>query len=326
MEIRTQIDSVGAVEGIFSNLFFSLFPQEDARMHFGYSKISPVIGRRGLPGWYLWFQGKQGSFKLELLGNLPDPEDPRNAFTEEPIIGSQMVIRYYPSEEESILDSYSCYEQMVRLSSLFDHTGTPTVEGTDHIRDSFFTVGFLNVRTDLSRSFLELECVAPERWIDYRSEGVYLKNGQESEFEAVPPGGLDRDVPGWVLSHQLFDKIMLGLGYVYRASPISVFLSKERAFTFTIDGNNRVTKQDAAELSQFHLIVAFETSRTEAAKIGPQLYKESVRRGLQLANLKLLGEWDQPPFKANWINPDWWWTKEMTFSGPTAFHCCGHDH
>lgn len=334
MEIESNVDPARVIEEAFTGVFQPLFHKEDARKYLGFSNISAFSNENDLPGWYLWFEGIDGSFQIELaqadLISIRERGSERGPFSNTSAQGS-CAIRYYPSEKEDTFETYSCYEQLIRLGPLFDSTGTPTPEGRRQIPKSYFIVGDINVRMSLSRDFLELECLATERWVDIRVDGLYLNAPDNKNYEAVSPGGRDRNVPGWMLTSFLFDKILSGFCYTFTVAPCVVFLSSKEAFTFYIDEKNRVDKRMNSDLKQFRLVCGLDLKEKWCSPFKEykniDLYTQSVKDRLQREEGDIKGIWKRPEdITTPDINPNWWKFKDMEFREGDTEISCYHDH
>jgi len=335
MVAKTKFDPVGIVEGTFNRIFYSLFHNEGARDYFGFSKISFFCNEEGLPGWYLWFKEKKGAYQLELINSEILPQGNKkngNFFPFKPAVRGRFAVRYFPSEEEEIFESYSYFERLIRLGPLFDRTGTPTFEGKTKIHESYFVLGYIDIQVNLSQNFLELECFAPERWEDFRLSGLYLKTPDQDDYEAVAPGRKDRNVPGWTPVLFLFDKILSVFCYTCRVGPLAVFLSSEKGYSFYIDGENQVEKRINYDLNQFRLVCGLHLEKEGCSPFKEDrnlnLYIQRVCDRLNHEENYIKRIWKRPENIAHpQINPCWWKAKEMEFQEEASeISCCYHDH
>jgi len=329
---KTNIDPVGVIEEIFYRMFYFLFHNAEAKEYCGFSQISSFCSEEGLPGWYLWLKEKRGAYRLDLInGDMAPQKNQSSAESSMPelAVQGQFAIRYYPSEEEECFDTYSYFEKLIRFSPLFDMTGTPTFEGRKEIPESHFVVGHINVRTTLSKNFLELECLAPEQWKDFRANGLYLKTPEQNDYEAIVPGGQDRNVPGWALSSFLFDKILMGFCFSFNVSPLAVLLSSENGFDFYIDKKNRAEKIGNPNSKQFRLTCSLnlkEDNNIFREDKDLKFYINNTYRHIGLNKSNIIGLWQQPEnIDHPWINPGWWKVKEMKFREDDS-NVCYHDH
>lgn len=203
------IDPVGVAESCLSSMFVGVFHHEGARRHYGYSRISPFHSDEGMPGWYLWFEGKSGAYGLKVADAVCRSEA-MSTQASHAMVAARITIAYFPDPDEAIFESFSWFERIARVGDFFDGSGTPTTEARGQLQDSFFAVGHADILVTADGSLVELACTAPEEWVDIRPAGLDLSDDQGRPFPAVPPGGKDRRVPGWSLSHFLLDKIVCG--------------------------------------------------------------------------------------------------------------------
>lgn len=314
-------------------MFYFLFHNAEAKEYCGFSQISFFCSEEGLPGWYLWLKEKRGAYRLDLInGDIARKKNDSSAESSTPelAVQGQFVIRYYPSEEEENFEAYSYFEKLIRFSPLFDTTGTPTFEGRNEIPESHFVVGHINVRTTLSKDFLEMECFAPEQWKDFRVDGLYLKTPDQKDYEAVVPGGQDRNVPGWALSSFLFDKILMGFCFSFNVSPLAVLLSSENGFEFYIDKENRAEKIEKSNSKQFRLICDLNLNEKDNSTFKEdkdlKFYTQTTRKRMGLNKSNIIGFWQQSEsLNHPWINPNWWKVKKMKFREDDS-NVCYHDH
>lgn len=326
-------DPAGVIESIFYRMFHPLFHSAGARRHLSFSQINFYSNAHGFPGWHLWFDGKPGAYQLELVEEEFIEHKTENAEIRLPVRG-RFVVRYFPDEEEHVFNTFSCYEQMLRISSLFDNTGTPTPQGREQLHPSYFTIGYVDVRTNQDRDILELECFAPQRWRDIRVDGLLLKNDEENEYEAVHPGDIDRNVPGWELCFFLFDKLFSGFCHVYKQPPVFVALAKTNGKVFMIDAHNNVEEKETRDFSQVYLVASMKLIHGTEGKPADKVDKvDTERSSCQVRDLlESYGSYEiriyetPDPDCGQWINPQWWDMGGLHFHGEEEEHCCYHDH
>lgn len=131
----------------------------------------------------------------------------------------------------------------MRISDMFDHTGTPTIIARQTMDPGFYTIGYINVRTRPERDLLEMECCAPNRWRDIRADGLYLTTAHGERCEVVEPGGIDRDFPGWDLCFFLFDRLISAFCAIHRQTPLVGAIAKAKGHIFILDAQNGSTIQ-----------------------------------------------------------------------------------
>jgi hypothetical protein len=162
-------------------------------------------------------------------------------------------------------------------------------------------------------------------------DGLYLKTPDQKDYEAVAPGGQDRSVSGWTLSSFLFDKILSGFCYTFRVSPLAVFLSSEKGFSFYIDEENHVEKRKNPDLKQFRLTCGLDLEEEGSSPYRKDknfnLYIQSVCNRLNQEENDIMEIWKRPEdITSPRINPDWWKAKEMEFREDVSEIRCLGDH
>lgn len=237
------IDPVLAVETLLNELFQTVFLNESARCHFGFSKISQINASGGRPQWYLWFSEKKGAYSLTIQEDPFDSNEerlPGGEVKAENNLDPYILIRYYPDMEEDVFDSLSCFEQIARLGSLFDTTGTPTFEGGRALHENLFVVGRMDIVIHSSKSDVDFYCAAPDRWRDYRVDGLTLMDDNGEFRPVLSPGDLDRDLPGWDLSFFIYDKIISTFCLLTGQAPRYTGRSTKPSCYAVIDMNQKI--------------------------------------------------------------------------------------
>lgn len=338
MTIRHRIDPVRIGEEIFYSIFHHIFNDEGARKHFEFSQINFFNSTDGLPGWNLWFRENTRAYQLVLVqaGEIPDHNrsnhtDPPDA----PAVEGRFVVRYFPGEDDPELDNFSCAETLLRMGPLFDHTGTPSLTGQGRIDDNSFVVGYIDFRAGTGRNFVELECIAPNRWKDVRVDGLYLKTPENRDFEAVAPGGIDRDVPGWDLAFFLFDKLIVGCCYAFKTVPYAVVTGRKAWTRFDIDRDNSLLETSDPDVNLFHMVTGLEIDPCGQesgyrGSVDRNAYIQAVCHRLSDKGFflsEVCGQPDKSP--GSMVRAEWWTAKELCFSKDAdaeMHHCCYHDH
>lgn len=338
MTTRHRIDPVRIGEEIFYGIFHHIFNDEGARKHFEFSQINFFNSTDGLPGWNLWFRENTRAYQLALVQAREIPGTERSNQTDAPgapTVEGRFVIRYFPGEDDPALDRFSCVEALLRMGPVFDHTGTPSLTGQERMDDSCFVVGYIDFRAGTGRDFVELECIAPNRWKDVRVDGLYVTTPENGEIEAVAPGGIDRDVPGWDLAFYVFDKLVAGYCYAFKTAPLAA-VSAQKAWTrFDIDRDNSCVKTMDPDVTLYHLVTGFEIDPCghEAGCPGTVdriAYIQAVTDRLSDEGFLLsevCGQPEKTPGPV--IPPEWWTAGQLRFSNDTEAemqHCCYHDH
>jgi hypothetical protein len=329
MEIKHTMDPVGVMEGIFYRMFHDLFHNEGARRHLGFRQIHCFTDHQGMPGWYLWLDGQPGAYQIALVDNVLHHQPA--ASIPLPITG-RFVVRYFPVDTEETFDSMSVFEQMVRVSALFDQTGTPTAQARQTMHPSHFTIGHINARTNVERDILEMECRAPNRWLTIRTDGLSLATENGESYEAVAPGGTDRNFPGWELCFFLFDRLVSAFCLVHKQKPILCATAKAEGYHFIIDADNNTITQRSEQIEELLLLTTIPIDQQkQVVKRATQdivSYGQHIQVYLQLLNPS---HWQivQDPHNHchEWVNHQWWHISNLECLDDTSLtHCCYCDH
>ena len=134
MQPKPTIDPAGTIEAIFFQMFYRLFNNEGARRHLGFTHINFYMNQEGMPGWHLWLDGRPGAYQIELSAQSCDIDEGLEDCSL-PVLG-QFIVRYFPDEAENTFNTFSFFEQMLRVGEMFDQTGTPTVQARQTLHPS----------------------------------------------------------------------------------------------------------------------------------------------------------------------------------------------
>jgi hypothetical protein len=299
-------EDVERVRRAMEDMLLSLFHDQQACRKIGFSHISRPIG--SIPGWYLWTGERKGAFLLELM---------RLRSLNHRFIAAYFLIRYYSSPEEADFHAFAPQERQARLSPFFDQNGTPKFESHDHIHESLFAVGNLNVEINRGLNLIKLKLFAQDRWREVRDD---LREGEGTEAQSTHPIShleMNRNVPGWELSWTLFDKLLLGFCYVYRSSPLGFRLTVSPGVEYHLGTDGRASEVPESTIQRW----ALETGLL--LKTGPNsdLVLETWKKKFYASLLrppkqgeKLIAGFSDPPEKESlWIDSKWWTASSWTF-------------
>ena len=330
--IKDRIDPVLVGEEVFYRIFHNIFNNEAARKHYGFSQISTFTSNEGYPGWNLWFQDVSGAYQIEILQAENNFEGDRllSLSGGAIVVKGSLAVRYFPNVDDPVLNNYSCLESLLRLSPIFDSTGTPTLKGQEQLNGNSFVVGFLDFKIDIERRFLEFECIAPNRWKDIRVDGLLMENDKGEQCEVVSPLGLDRNLPGWEFAFVLFDKMISASCYVYSSFPIAAVVAEKKWIRFDINADNSSFEIFDKEIDIYHLISVFNILENNISSIDKSQYHRSLLRELSEQGFSPdnICQGSETTIHDK-INPDWWQAARLKLanvSEPEMQHCCYHDH
>jgi hypothetical protein len=165
----------------------------EAEYSYGRAWRYQVEGVRGVYELVEW--DVQRSLMRVNLPNLPALE----------FSGPIFLVKYYPHPDEEVFEEFSAREQVLRLSPYFNYGESPyplldSAEG--ELDPTLFNVGTMYILADDALGIVRLGAYSQDRFISIAEDGVWISN-----VLLVPPGGRDRDVPGWELTWRLFERV-----------------------------------------------------------------------------------------------------------------------
>jgi hypothetical protein len=319
MLIREHIDHISSAEILLNEVFQHIFQNDVARTNLGFSQISQVASDEGFPGWYLWFSDMKGAWHIEITCENPISSGKvfKDLLQPETVKAVGLVLRYFPDIEEKVFETFSCFEQIFRMGPNFDATGTTTFEGARAMPESFYVVGHMIIMFDNRNGDIDFFCRAPKRWRDYRTHGLALANSQGGKIQLLAPGERDRDVEGWNLTRQIFDKIVSAYSFLIRRPPAVVGASAGSSMEYLIDKSNKIKEIVNEQTKEFLLLVSFRQD----------INLNDAEAMLTSEAKNLIGLWSDPgSIPEEWDNPLWWSISDHHFHDGNCFLCsCYHD-
>ena len=316
---KEHIDPITSVEILFNEVFQHVFQNGAAREYLGFSQISQIFSAEGFPGWYLWFNDIKGAYSIAITDEYVNSaaEDSKNIRQRDAVNAVQLVLRYFPHIDDEILKHFSRAEQIFRLGTHFDATGTPTFDGAREMHESFYTIGHMTISLNQSDNFIDFSCRASERWRNYRLDDLALSDFTGAKNQKLPPDSLDRDVEGWNLSRHVFDKIVSAYIFLIQWPPSFIGASACPSIEYLIDKSDTIREIKNEHLMEFSLLVSFSTN----GNVG------DAEKTLSSEAKNLLGIWsDSVSIPAEWHNQLWWKISDHHFHDDNCYLCsCYHE-
>jgi hypothetical protein len=297
---------------VMEDMLIPLFHDQPACRKIGFRNISRLIGY--IPGWYLWTEERRGAFLLELM---------RLRSLNDRFVAAYFLIRYYPSPDEADFSDFAPREQKVRLGPFFDQTGTPKFESQEHIHESLFAIGNLNLEINRGLNLIKLKLFSQNRWREVRDD---LREGEGTGMLEI-----HRNVPGWELSWALFDKLLLGFCYVHRASPLGLRLTLSPGVTYHLGTDERVFEVPESTIQRWALETGLLLKSAPTSDPVLETWKKkfylSLWRPPQRGQKWIAGLTDAPEEEALWIDSKWRAASSWTFPREGNInHRCFQDH
>jgi len=314
MSNRELADPISWMEIKLNEMFQRVFQNDEARTYLGFSQISQAPPDKGLPGWYLWFSDMKGAWHVGIICEDPVSSGKvhKDSLQPETVSTVGLVLRYFPDIEEKIFETFSCFEQIFRMGPNFDATGTTTFEGARAMHESFYVVGHMIITFNNRNGDIDFFCHAPERWRDYRTQGLVLADSQGAKIQLLAPGERDRDVGGWYLTRQIFDKIVSAYSFLIRRPPAVVGASAGSSMEYHIDKSNNIKEIVNEQMKEFLLLVSFRQN----------INLNDAESMLTSEAKNLIGLWSDPgSIPAEWYNPLWWSISDHHFHDGNFFLC-----
>jgi hypothetical protein len=306
MESVLHIDPISNLQHLIDKIFRTIFPNEEARRFFHFAGVSEKISSE--LGWYLWFSDIPGVYLLDLKDAQVLQEDALGTDSldeEKYTLSGYFSIKYFPDlRDDKYFASFSEEERKIRASRLFDHTGTPTLEGDDQIPSPFFQVGILNILFDRKWKRLELCLLSPDPWMTVQDHQV--------GWGEIPTAEIgDRDVPAWELSFFLVDRLINSLGYAYNTKPQCIHVFQRESPSSSIQGEDKVCQESISPSKEFTLFASFpildDLLDTNREEFDIDQYNTNLEEWGNLNGWKLLECQSTPLDNPHlWINPAWW--------------------
>ncbi|OPL15277.1 MAG: hypothetical protein AVO39_02465 [delta proteobacterium MLS_D] len=321
MTVTRHIDPLVSFEMLLLELFQGVFQNDAARRQFGFSQISQVTTSDGLLSWYLWFSEKPGAYSLTVTeGQVVSESDNVSGNQQDTdILEGRLAIRYFPDMEDEMFDSLSCYEQIFRMGPSFDANGTPSFEGGRTMHDGFFVAGYMNILIHSSKADVDFFCSAPDRWRDYRLDGLTLTNDKGESRRVLSPGAVDRDFPGWDISFFILDKIISSFCFVFGQAPRCVGAASRPFVHYEIDSKQTVRTVKDPDITECAFGVSFSNHA------GENLLKKrygSFAERFDSPDYSVIGMWKDPDgIPARWKRPEWWTIRTTHFHADPDYVC-----
>lgn len=202
-----------------------------------------------------------GAYSLQLEKSAIDKRDNLNWHK------GNFSIKYYPHPREEVYKVFSFQEQCFARSEYFDRTHTPRFEYKEKIPETLFNVATMEYLTspDGAPVLLSLTSLDALR-ISWKQETVQ-KYSMFPEEKVFQQGEIDRNVPGWKLGLELFDRLLSLYSFYSKVKPRRVVMTRSSGFEYVFDTEHTGQCEDSSDLNIYSLNVLFapETKKVDCS-------------------------------------------------------------
>jgi hypothetical protein len=184
MSLMVDMETIKNIYFKMRNIMFYSFVNPAVREEIGIRLVSGITQNQG---WFLWMNDSDGVYDLY---SLPGEHDN----------SANYLIKYYPSLDEEVFESYSDKEKKLRKEMLFE-AGVPKYGVRESILAEHFIVGYLDVLWEDEAIWLHLT--------------VNEENSEDGKSK----------VPVTQLSHTFFSRLLRGMCFLTKTAP-SIILTK----------------------------------------------------------------------------------------------------
>ncbi|HBE45120.1 MAG TPA: hypothetical protein DDW17_06660 [Deltaproteobacteria bacterium] len=231
---------------LIENLLIRTFFEPWMKDQLGWIGASYRSGPRR--SWTIKIKKRKGIYCITYLGFK------KNAYH---WISGTFNIQYFPDLNEKVLDTFSVQENIIRLHSQFEEWLRKIPDREDPL-ESPFTIGKMLCTVDTEEKALFLSLLAPIRWRTIQRDGLIISDKNGEPVEAVPPNGIDRNVPAFKLAWQLLDILILTFCYQLKCYPIYVLLKERTSRAVEVSRQGDCLSSHKHQVKERMLTVGFE--------------------------------------------------------------------
>jgi hypothetical protein len=273
----------------------------------------------GSPGWFLWFDDLPGAFLVELTGAVNNnPSDQRRQVFSR--LYSRFRIKHYPAgkAEDPSFISLSAEEKRVRLSDVFDSTGTPLADLQDKIDEHFFVAG--NICMSMGDGELHYFCACPNGSGRQACEYSDCCRPAEGTAAILSTLGFDSREKNWENTWNILDRLLLSFCYANKSEIASASLYQAKPDIPLLENLLSGLLSSRQRPADHQYIIS---GRSTLAAREPRHDITAGKSGLkQLAFCN--GKPGQSQY-SRWFNPLWWEIGSSEIEKEHVHFGCAHD-
>lgn len=298
---------------------------EGIRHELGIKAVSQIWAER--PGWYFWLSGAECVHEFELQDTTEIGQ------SVEGTARGLFSVKCYPDQAGPLWERFSADEQELVKSNLFDETGTPRFECREAIPHGFFHVATVEYVCDLR----ETDCLIRVHGIDLDGHaGVNSAEVNRPGTRSITTpntSGCGRDVPGWNLGYQLFDRLVALHAYYAKAKPFRWVVLESYGPVCTGEGKTFQGSVGTELLKARSMVVAFGDPKRTMGRQVESIIKDQLDddNGRVLADSENGCSCDHHSGHADCsvhlAQPLWWTISEAEYTSDAGCPCgCSNSH
>lgn len=269
----TNIDFDGFFRGKIENMLVTASWVEKIREMLGLKAVSQVWGEK--PAWYFWILGASGVYQLQLESASTDVLGSKD------VVSGIFSVKCYPFPQEEVFQTFSFEEQCFIQSNFFDRTNTPRIELKEKIPETLFNIATMEYTVDLDDTFalFTFESLDAMR-VCYNQEMLqeYPVLKKSKRFSC---GEIGRDVPGWDLGYQFFDRLLSLYSFYSKRKPARIIMTSSPGFEYVYDGSNSFQCLDTDNAKIYSLTVFSAIKDGETGRNSENLIAEQIKSEYQ---------------------------------------------
>lgn len=207
--------------------------------------------------WYIKLKDRPGIYDISLINygivkTLPKVDV---RFQLPRYMVECLLIRYYPSPKEECFKNFSYYERKFRLKrEFFTDEGIPKTDAKMNMPKTFFTIGELDFYIEfLRRRDIRLALRSQKRYVEKRADGI-----RENGKVIVKPGEIDRNVPGWNLSWDLYVSLLRTYLKYYNGEILLALKIEKPGIVYVTEKGNVVKEESSWENAEKYIEVGIK--------------------------------------------------------------------
>ncbi|RLE92061.1 MAG: hypothetical protein DRN04_11305 [Thermoprotei archaeon] len=166
-----------------------------------------------------------------------------------------LLLRYYPNPKEEYFKNFSYYERKFRLKeNFFTEDGIPSSKARMEMPKQFFTIGELDYYVEfIKRGDIRLSLRSQKYYVEKRADGI-----KENSKTIIKPGEVDRNVPGWDISWELYKSLLKTYVKYFKGEILLALEIEKPGKIYTTKGGNVVKEETSWDNAEKYVEVGLK--------------------------------------------------------------------